>query len=948
MDDLLSEFLTETAESLETVDIELVRFEADPTDKATLNNIFRLVHTIKGTCGFIGLPRLEAVAHAGETLLGRFRDGRLDVTPPAVTLVLASIDQIKEILSHLEASGVEPDGDDSALIARLEAAAEGDFGEGATQATAKAPVKPELKAEPEPKPEPKPVAPVANDTVPPPPDGDANARWDADQGRYLRPGEVSLADLEAAFHSTAVESEDAYPSAMDEAEAVEPVQVAHVVPAGTVAATPAPRPGVIPANVLADPDEGGRRGEGGLANQSIRVSVDVLEDLMTMVSELVLTRNQLMQMVRHLDDSEFKIPLQRLSNITSELQDGVMKTRMQPISNAWKKLPRIVRDACNDMGKKIDLVMEGEQTELDRQVLELIKDPLTHMIRNSCDHGVETPDVRISAGKPANGTIKLHAYHEGGHIIIEVSDDGAGLKVDRLRAKALEKGVISPEEAMTLSDAQVQRLIFHPGFSTAAKVTNLSGRGVGMDVVKTNIELIGGAIDLKSREGEGTTFLIKIPLTLAIISSLIVGSRGQRYALPQLSVVELVRAGPGCEHAVETIKSNQVLRLRDRLLPLVSLQSVLGEAERAHEGPAEGDNPGGSQTRFVVVMQVGEQRFGVIVEEVFDTEEIVVKPLMPMLSGIGIFSGATILGDGSVILILDPNGVAKTFVGEQGRELDAEAQTDLDKALATDDRIGLLLFRAGGTEPKACPLSLITRLEDLDASSFERTQSGIVVQYRGQLMPVIHAAGAHMLKSEGQQPVLVFNQGRHVIGIAVDEILDIVNERLAIQLADDAPNLLGTAVLKGKATEVVDVAYYLAQAEPDWDEPETPLTATRAAPRHVLLLETAPFFRNLLQPLLQAAGYRVTSVEDVETALAIRERGERFDAFLMDVDNTAAAERFIETLSADPLWKDLPHLALSSRPAVRSADFASCVRKSDRQAVLSALETAFVRQGEAA
>jgi two-component system chemotaxis sensor kinase CheA len=564
MDELLGEFITETNEFLETVDTQLVVFEADPTDGETLNSIFRLVHTIKGTCGFLGLPRLQFLAHAGETLLGKFRDGTLVATPDQVQLVLESIDRIKEILAGLEANGTEPQGDDSDLIGALERASEGH--------DVQAGPAPEVREE---APEPTvPAEPVA--TTPAAPAAPANSvRWDADLGRELRPGEVSLADLEAAFLAATPDELDVAPLSASPAEAPDVDRPA----AADVRLEPELRA------IKDDDDDGAAKGGAVASNQTIRVNVEVLETLMTMVSELVLTRNQLMQMVRNVTDSEFKGPLQRLSAVTAELQDSVMKTRMQPIGSAWKKLPRIVRDAARDLGKKIDLVMDGEATELDRQVLELIKDPLTHMIRNSCDHGLESPAARVAAGKPETGTIRLNAYHEGGHIVIEVSDDGSGLATSRIREKAIKNNIVTEEQAWTLSDAQIHRFIFAPGFSTAAAVTSLSGRGVGMDVVRTNIELIGGAIDLQSTEGRGTKFFIKIPLTLAIVSALVVGSRKQRFAIPQLSIVELVGAGGASDHKVEILNSARVLRLRDRLLPLVDLSEVLGVAPRMRPKP---------------------------------------------------------------------------------------------------------------------------------------------------------------------------------------------------------------------------------------------------------------------------------------------------------------------------------------------------------------------------
>src|SRR6266702_3662492 len=474
MDDLLREFLTETSESLDTVDNQLVKFEQEPNNAKILDNIFRLVHTIKGTCGFLGLPRLEALAHAGETLMSKFRDG-MPVTTGAVTVILASIDRIKEILAGLEATEAEPEGTDRDLIDKLEAMVE--QGMAAMSAPPLVPETPVAAA----------PAPVKEMTQ--------GALIDQTLERPLRPGEVSLDDLERAFRETAIEA----PAPVAQAEVkAEPAPAA---PAPVAKEAKAPKEKVAPKKSMAE--EGASEGD-RIANQSIRVNVDTLEHLMTMVSELVLTRNQLLEISRRNEDTEFKVPLQRLSNVTAELQEGVMKTRMQPIGNAWQKLPRIVRDLSGELGKQIELEMHGADTELDRQVLDLIKDPLTHMVRNSADHGLETPAERLAAGKGEQGTIRLSAYHEGGHIIICIADNGRGLNTERIKAK-LEK----------MTEAQIHRFIFAPGFSTAAAVTSVSGRGVGMDVVRTNIDQIGGTIDIKSVAGEGSSVTIKIPLTLA-------------------------------------------------------------------------------------------------------------------------------------------------------------------------------------------------------------------------------------------------------------------------------------------------------------------------------------------------------------------------------------------------------------------------------------------------
>jgi len=866
MDDLLREFLTETAENLAIVDVELVRFERDPNDAEILAKVFRLVHTIKGTCGFLGLPRLEAVAHAGETLLGKFRDRVLPVTPQAVTLVLESLDRIKAILADLEAQQQEPQGDDSDIISRLEAAAAGAL----------------VAATPEP---------------------EAAGAADGGLGRPLKPGEVPLDELEAAFLAApGPEDADRMPAA---AEAAAP-KPAETRPAEAKPAEAAP----------------GEPKESAVAHASIRVNVDVLEDLMTMVSELVLTRNQLLEMVRRLDNSEFKVPLQRLSNVTAELQEGVMKTRMQPIGNAWQKLPRIVRDLANELGKKIELQMIGAETELDRQVLELIKDPLTHMVRNSGDHGIEDPATRRAAGKPELGTITLRAFHEGGHIIIEVSDDGRGLDANKIRAKAIEKGLISAADAERMTEQQLQKFIFAPGFYTAAKVTNISGRGVGMDVVRTNIEQIGGQIDLKSVAGKGSSFTIKIPLTLAIISALIVEASGQRFAIPQLAVIELVRARTeGTEHRIERINGTPVLRLRDRLLPLVSLAEMLGIGSgRTDEG-------------YVIVMRVGAQTFGAVVDNVFDTQEIVVKPAASLLREIDMFSGNTILGDGSVIMIIDPNGAAAAVGRTDGEKQDGAADAGQVTRKMDEDRGTFLLFRAGGEEPKAVPLGLVTRLEEIEAERIEPSNGQYLVQYRGKLMPIMHAAGMP-LACMGRQPVIVFTQGDATLGVAVDQIVDIVEDRLTIEVKGARPGIVGSAVIRGKATEVVDVGYYLEMAGGDWYGSAKP-EAKRA--RRILLIDQSPFFRTMMTPLLAAAGYEVTSTGPGDAQLILEQS--RFDCILSDIDAPESVEALEAAVAAVPA----PVVALSTARDRFVFGSAPVVHKSDRHSLIATVAETLAR-----
>jgi two-component system chemotaxis sensor kinase CheA len=879
MDDLLADFLTETNESLAELDVALVRLERNPTDQETLGLIFRLVHTIKGTCGFLGLPRLEKVAHAAENVLGRVRDKQLAVNGDIITLVLSALDAIKQIVAALGVSGAEPARDDALVIGALDAVFEGRTAPGAANA-----------------------APAAKPALP----------------------EPAPAKAAAITHAQAEPIVSAAPQIESRPPALAPA------PSSPVAAEPSA------AETIPEPAVGA---------QTIRVGVDVLEGLMTLVSELVLTRNQLLQLARTQENSGFTVPLQRLSHITSDLQEGVMKTRMQPIGNAWNKLPRLVRDLARDVGKKIELVMHGAETELDRQVLELIKDPLTHMVRNSGDHGLETAEERRAAGKPETGRITLNAFHEGGHIVIEIADDGRGLPLGKIKSKVLSRGLATEAELATMSEALIQRFIFRAGFSTAAAITAVSGRGVGMDVVKTNIERIGGTIDLRSVEGHGTTFTIKIPLTLAIVSALIVEASGERFAIPQLSVVELVRAGStgsgdGNDSAIEHLSGTPVLRLRDRLLPLVSLSGLL-----------ELGDAGAAQESTIVVAQVGAQMLGIIVDRVFDTEEIVVKPVAPILRHMTMFSGNTILGDGSVIMILDPNGIARATGVASGTDERAGRNAERNDAGLTADladsaeRCTMLLFRAGGGRPMAVPLGLVARLEQVERDRIEWSGGRAVTQYRGRLMPLVPLSGT--LEAErDSHPVLVFSNGEtgaqeRRMGLVVDEIVDVVDDRLSVELSGASEGTLGTAVIAGHATDLIDTGYWLTQAFADWFRAEGGISAGR---KRLLIVEDSAFFRQMLVPSLSAAGYAVTAVPSAAQALHMRDQGVVFDAIISDIEMPdMGGLDFVRAVRAGGAWTQLPVIALTSHTmpdavdAGRDAGFTDYIQKVERDALLASL-----------
>lgn len=890
MDDLLKDFVVETSEHLDIVDAELVRFERDPNNSATLALIFRLVHTIKGTCGFLGLPRLEHLAHAAEDVISRFRDGK-PVTAPAVTMILKTIDRIKGIINDLEQNGTEPEGDDEDLVEALHALAND------TAVAAVAPA---------PQPEPEAVGSLTFQVL----------------ERPLKAGEVTLDDLERAFRDApgpeSFAPVDTPPPPKAEAPKAEaPPQKA--------------QPKKAEAKSEGEGEGGDHNNPNSVSKQSVRVAVGTLDRLMTMVSELVLTRNQLLEIARQRDDADFKSPLQRLSHITAELQDGVMQTRMQPIGSAWTKLSRVVRDLSEELGKKIELIQTGADTEIDRQLLEMIKDPLLHMVRNAADHGLEMPDERVAAGKPAHGTINLRAAQESGYIIVEVSDDGRGIDVERVKAKAIRNGMTTEQDIARMSDDQILRFVMEPGFSTAAAVTNISGRGVGLDVVRSHVEQVGGVVDLRSRMGKGLSVSIKLPLTLAIASALIVDAAGQRFAIPQIAVAELVRTQESGDVRIEKLNGQATLRLRHKLLPVVDVAEILNLPRQDRGEMAKADD------QLVVVCHVGGQRFGMIVDSILHTEEIVVKPISSKLRHMSVYSGATILGDGSVILILEPTGVARSVMESTSREAAAQNEADIASELAASaERSLLLLFRAGGANLKAIPLSFIGRLEEFERSKIEDTGGKAVVQYQGRLMPILGYMGHDGFDVDARQPVLVFHQPDREIGMAVDEIVDVMEVAIQIDTSHATHGTIGATIIDGKAVEIVDVSELVA---PPGSETASAGTVPEAV--DVMVIEGSEFFRALFAPLLQNAGHRIAVVPSMQAARAAMARY-RPSVIVLDLDQPGEEGFNLVRELADG-GNAPPVIGLVSKGGPRliekgkAAGLYDLVGKFDRQGLLSAI-----------
>lgn len=733
VDEVVAEFLVESHEGLDQLDQDLVTLEDNPTTEV-LASIFRTVHTIKGTCGFLGFGHLESLSHVAENLLSMLREDELQVTAEITTALLATVDAIRAMLVAIEATGADGTDDHGDLIDELTRLQDGD------------------------------------PPAPPPRLGDLLVE------RSL----VTAADVELAISQ----------QSLGDKRPLGEILVDH---------------GVVADDEVQEALSAQSARRGAVSDATIRVDVALLDNLMNLVGELVLARNQILQLTLDDEHDEFVAPAQRLNLITTELQEGVMRTRMQTIGNVWNRFPRVVRDLATSVGKQVQIEMEGADTELDKTIVEAIKDPLTHLVRNSIDHGIEDPETRRAAGKDPDGRLSLRAFHEGGQVIIEIADDGAGIDSDRIRAKALDRGLITPEQAASMSPREAVNLIFLAGLSTATEVTNVSGRGVGMDVVRTNIERIGGVLDVHTEVGTGTTFRIKIPLTLAIIPALMIGCGDSQFAIPQVSLDELVRIeADRVGEAIEWIHGAPVYRLRDRLLPLVDLAAQLGLRDTSFTGERAAVN--------LVVLQADGRRFGLVVDDITDTQEIVVKPLGNQVKELDTFAGATIMGDGRVALILDVLGLAqRADVVSESRE-PSTVECGADASVAADHDT-VLVIDLGGGHRGAVALSTVARLEQLERSAIEPSSRGPLIQYRDELLPLISLSAAAGFgdglpierADSGLMNVVVWSGAAGQVGLVVERIIDIVDERI-VPTDSGSPNASTVvAVVDGLVTDVIDV-----------------------------------------------------------------------------------------------------------------------------------------------
>ncbi len=891
-DEILQGFIEESLEHLADIENDLLAIEEDGAniDEDLVNKVFRAAHSIKGGAGFMGLTVIQDLSHVMENVLGLIRSSKLVPTPEIINVLLQASDKLNTMIEDVSNSN---NYDIEEHLVPLNAIYEGDFTQPATE--------------------------------------------------------------EATTEAAVVETVSA-PEVVETVPEAEPAVAAEPIAKPVVQAplkTQSPPAKKIAAKVIVD--------------SSIRVHVSLLDSLMTLAGELVLSRNQLLQTLSSGDTQNAENVGQRIDLITSELQEAIMLTRMQPIGNVFGKFPRVVRDLSSKLNKTIDLTIVGKDVELDKTIIESINDPLTHLIRNSVDHGIELPAERTKIGKSPKGLVVLKAYHAAGQVVIEISDDGKGLDGDILAAAAINKGLITPEQAQLMSDKEKINLILLPGFSTAKEVTDVSGRGVGMDVVKTNLDQLGGQVEIISEVGRGTTISIKLPLTLAIIPCQIIMTGGERYAIPQVNLEELLRIPAGqVKERIEKVGNAEVVRLRGNLLPLIRLADVLGikrtyydqekdtfmddrremicdrrgketplnpkeeAALRARELAIKDGERSPDDRRYaassalnIVVVSNGSLKYGLIVDKLQDSEEIVIKPLGKHLQACKGYAGATIMGDGRIALILDVANIAimaelTSIDGSDRASEVAQAAEDLVKA--QKDKQALLTFRSSEQEQFAVPLNQVERIEKIKRSDIEELGGKRVMQYRGGSLSLLSVDDVAMVEPIADQEdllVIVFNIASQIVGLLAIGPIDAMQISVSV---DDVTlkqtGIMGSTIIDGQTTMLVDIFEIVGTLFPEWFEDQEVYEAPDddGVVPTILIAEDSKFFMNQVKSYMTDSGYDVIGAEDGAIAWdLLQQHGDEITVVVTDIEmpNMNGFE-LTETIRKDARFSKTPIIALTT------------------------------------
>ncbi len=879
VNEMVREYLLEGFEEISRITDGLTKLEQDPSNSEIINSVYRSMHTIKGASAFLQFSEIESFTHFVENLLDELRNETLKVTPDIIDILLKAVDHITAALNQVELSGSDEGCANEAFINTVKKTLSGGVDEASTASEAPGP----------------------------------------DSSLVETSG--TLDELKAELEKVDIQSVESTASQ--------------------------DLPGVAELNKSFAPTVGDGKGEveeamtkhqeSSISDSVIKVHVNLLDKMMNVVGELVLNRNQILQHSSLSDSPELVRLANELNNITSELQTDIMATRMQPIGSVLGKFERLVRDLSRATGKKVALKLEGQDTELDRTIIEAIKDPLTHLVRNSLDHGIEPPEQRAASGKDPLGILLVKAYHEGGQVTIEIRDDGSGLSSEKILAKALEKGLVTEEKASEMSENQIHHLVFTPGFSTAEKVTNISGRGVGMDVVKTNIEKIGGQVDVSSVQGEGTTFKLKIPLTLAIIPALVVRANGEPFAIPQINLVELVRMDPSNSNQIEKVGSAEFLRLRGKLLPVLRLNKILGYQESLEKK---------SEDLNVVILNAEGMVYGLVVDEIQDTQEIVVKPLGQHLKDLNVYAGATIMGDGDVALILDAMGLV------QGHTKDSDIGKERDNEISGEASIGfhegqeMILFSLNSSATFGVPLVLVNRLEEFKRDQVELVGQRPVVQYRNTVMPIINLNSS--LNLEGEQnlneafSVLVIKNRNKYFGLMVNTVLDIqVSESSELDSNHgQQKGILGSAFVGGATVSVIDIFKVI---ENSFGEESLPPEVLCGVGKTALVVDDSPFFRRIEIEAMKGQGFHVIEASNGQEALE-KLQSNNVDIILSDIEmpvmngyDLARQVRSQEELQSLPMVAITTKYDEKSKAEGEASGFSVYLEKFNKEEVIEAV-----------
>ena len=943
-DEILQGFIEESLEHLADIENDLLAIEEAGAniDEDLVNKVFRAAHSIKGGAGFMGLTTIQELSHATENVLGMIRSKKLIPTPEIINVLLIASDQLQSMIEDVHNSN---EVDISSHLTPLNAIADGSFSQPPTAEESTETEEPEHTVSEEPQ----------------------------EQAKE-EPEEI---EKEAAPDNADSEEPEAQAETQEEPEEVpEPVQQKPTPPVQQP--KPKPKPAQKPQT---PPPATGGSSKPSKAETSLRVHVSLLDSLMNLAGELVLSRNQLLQTIGSDDLRNAETVGQRIDLITSELQEAIMLTRMQPIGNVFNKFPRVVRDLSKKLGKSIDLTIVGKDVELDKTIIEAINDPLTHLVRNSVDHGIEMPDERKKSGKSETGLVILKAYHEAGQVVIEISDDGKGLDGDALANSAVNKGLLTAEQIQAMSEKEKINLIFLPGFSTAKEVTDVSGRGVGMDVVKTNLDQLGGHVDIISEIGVGTTISIKLPLTLAIIPCQIIETGGERYAIPQVNLEELLRIPAGqVKERVERVGDAEVVRLRGNLLPLIRLADVIGiqrtyydpetnEAKpdrreqisdrRGRNSPlfnTENDvqkresQKDGSAVRSVldrrfsassalniVVVSTGAMKYGLIVDRLQDSEEIVIKPLGRHLQQCKGYAGATIMGDGRIALILDVSNLARmaNLTSLDGSDRAAEVAQAAEEAIkAKKDKQSLLIFKSSEEEQFGVPLNQVERIEKIKRSDIEDLGGKRVMKYRGgslSLICVDDVAMVQPLADHENLLVIVFNIAKRAVGLLAIGPID------ALEIAADIDDttlsqtgIMGSTIIDKQTTMLVNVFEMVQTLFPQWFEEQETFdfeAIEEGEPPTILIAEDSKFFRNQVKGYMTEVGYNVIEGEDgMEAWNLLQENGDKISMLVTDIEmpNMNGFE-LTQRIRASEQFKDLPIIALTTLASAEDVEMGKSV-----------------------